>query len=70
MKMKMIDVFLNGKQQMITSKMTLQALLSEKNFTGTFVVAINETIINNTNYEKIIVQSGDRIEVITAMCGG
>ena len=66
----MIDVFLNGKQQMISSKTTLKVLLSEENFTGTFVVAVNETIINNANYEKIAIQPGDRIEVITAMCGG
>ena len=66
----MINIFLNGKHQMIASKMTLKTLLSEENFTGKFVVAVNETIINNANYEKIIIQPGDRIEVITAMCGG
>ncbi|MFW0072940.1 MAG: sulfur carrier protein ThiS [Coxiella-like endosymbiont] len=66
----MIDIFLNGKHQMISSEMTLKTLLSEANFTGAFVVAVNETIINNTNYEKIVIQPGDRIEVITAMCGG
>lgn len=66
----MIDIFLNGKHQMISSKMNLKTLLSEENFTGAFVVAVNETIINNTNYEKIVIQPGDRIEVITAMCGG
>ena len=66
----MINIFLNGQHQMISPKMTLKTLLSEENFTGTFVVAVNETIINNTNYEKIVIQSGDRIEVVTAMCGG
>lgn len=66
----MINIFLNGKHQMISSKMTLKTLLSEENFTGIFVVAVNEIIINNTNYEKIVIQSGDRIEVITAMYGG
>lgn len=66
----MIDIFLNGKHRIISSKITLKTLLSEENFTGTFVVAVNEIIINNANYEKIAIRQGDRIEVITAMCGG
>ncbi|MBW5802458.1 sulfur carrier protein ThiS [Coxiella endosymbiont of Ornithodoros amblus] len=67
----MIDIYLNGKLIFLAEKMSLKKLMEEQDVVmGTVVVAVNETVIPGINYEKIIIQPGDRIEIITAMCGG
>ncbi|WP_267256307.1 sulfur carrier protein ThiS [Coxiella endosymbiont of Ornithodoros maritimus] len=67
----MIDIYLNGKLISLAEKMSLKKLMEEQGVVmGTVVVAVNETVIPRINYEKIIIQPGDRIEIITAMCGG
>ncbi|AJC50472.1 sulfur carrier protein ThiS [Coxiella endosymbiont of Amblyomma americanum] len=66
----MPNIYLNGELVTIQPHTTLKQLLSEKNFSGVFAVAINEVVINMTNYEKTIIHSGDRVEIITAIYGG
>ncbi|AAO89888.1 sulfur carrier protein ThiS [Coxiella burnetii] len=67
----MIDIYLNGKLISLAEKMSLKKLLEKQGVVmGTVAVAVNETVIPGINYEKIIIQPGDRIEIITAMCGG
>lgn len=66
----MLNIYLNGEALMVSPQTTLKKILIDKDFSGGFAVAINELVINSVNYEKTILQPGDRIEVITAMCGG
>ncbi|MFV9988793.1 MAG: sulfur carrier protein ThiS [Coxiella endosymbiont of Dermacentor nuttalli] len=66
----MINIYLNGEPISIYPQTTLKNLLINKDFSGIFAVAINEAIINCINYETTIIHAGDRVEVITAMCGG
>ncbi|ABS78364.1 thiamine biosynthesis protein ThiS [Coxiella burnetii] len=67
----MIDIYLNDKLISLAEKMSLKKLLEKQGVVmGTVAVAVNETVIPGINYEKIIIQPGDRIEIITAMCGG
>ncbi|MFW0078861.1 MAG: sulfur carrier protein ThiS [Coxiella endosymbiont of Haemaphysalis qinghaiensis] len=67
---QVLDICLNGEALVVSPRTTLKKLLVDKDFSGFFVVAINELVINPVHYEKTILQPGDRIEVITAMCGG
>ena len=66
----MLNIYLNGETLIVSPQTTLKKLLVDKDFSGVFAVAINELVINPVNYEKTILRPGDRIEVITAMCGG
>lgn len=67
----MINIYLNGKLISLAEKMSLKKLLEKQGVVmGTVAVAVNETVIPGINYGKIIIQPGDRIEIITAMCGG
>ena len=67
----MINIYLNGEPTILEDNMTLGGLLKkEKAITGTFALAVNEVVINSINYDSVIIQPEDRIEIITAMCGG
>ena len=67
----MVKIYLNGKSVTLLSGTTLQDFLSDNDFTqGYFAVAINGDFIARTRYADVIIHSGDRIEVVTAMCGG
>ena len=66
----MFNIYLNGELLIISPRTTLKKLLDDKDFSGVFAVAINEVIVNCIHYEKIIIHPEDRIEIITAMCGG
>ena len=66
----MLNIYLNGETLIISTQTTLKKLLVDRDFSGVFAVAINELVISPVNYEKTILQPDDRIEIITAMCGG
>ncbi|WP_159748018.1 sulfur carrier protein ThiS [Coxiella endosymbiont of Amblyomma sculptum] len=66
----LLSIYLNGKSLTISPNTTLKQLLTEKNFSGVFAVAINEVVVRTNRYETTVIQSEDRIEIITAMYGG
>lgn len=67
----MINIYLNGELTVLEDGITLGEFLKKKNIVkGTFALAVNEIVINSINYNAVIIQPEDRIEIITAMCGG
>ena len=65
------EIFLNGKH-VETDAATLQALLEarEYDFKSAFACAINNAFVPRAQWPKQLLQSGDRIDVVTPITGG
>ena len=64
-------ITLNGEQLQIKENMTLSELLNEKQFrVERIAVEYNGTIPNKSEFDKIVLKDGDRIEVVSFMGGG
>lgn len=67
-----MEIKINNQTQIITSGTTLQTIafsqLGEKQ--KGIAIAVNETVIPKSNWEKYIIQSNDNILIIKATQGG
>lgn len=67
----MINIQFNGELFSVEEGISLNTLLDEKGYQGSsFAVAINECFVPRSQWQKSTLQSGDRLEVLTAMQGG
>lgn len=67
----MISLFLNGEQKTIATATPLsQAIVSWQYTESSFAVAINQTFIPRSEYDNVLLQDGDRIDVVSPMQGG
>ena len=61
----------NGEPLEIAGPKTLAALLAELNIEpGRVAIEHNLTIVKRAHYESVIVQEGDRIEIVNFVGGG
>jgi len=67
----MISILLNGDKREIAPEITIDELLTQLGITcaGT-AIAINNEIAQRNLYKSIIINEGDRVEVIRAIGGG
>ena len=65
------EISLNGKH-VETDAATLQALLEARgyDFKSAFACAINNSFVPRPQWPKQLLQSGDRIDVVTPITGG
>ena len=65
------EISLNGKY-VETDAATLQALLEARgyDFKSAFACAINNAFVPRPQWPKQLLQSGDRIDVVTPITGG
>jgi len=67
----MIEITLNGEKTVIDEGTRLSDFLQMNNYElNSFAVAINEIFVPRSQYEKIIINLSDRIEILSPMQGG
>ncbi len=67
----MIVIQVNGKPRQIAEALSLQQFLEQNNFFKKYLaVALNESFVARDQYAATIISEGDRIEIVTPMCGG
>jgi thiamine biosynthesis protein ThiS len=64
-------VTLNGKPKTITAGITLSALLDELGVERRAIaVAHNEDVVPRDRYDSVVLQDGDRVEIVRMVGGG
>ncbi|MQF83691.1 MAG: sulfur carrier protein ThiS [SAR202 cluster bacterium] len=67
----MIKIYLNGKENKIQKKQTINDLLDSQGLKEKMIaVAINMKIIHKKDYDKTIIMEEDKIEIVKPVGGG
>jgi len=67
----MILIYLNSQSLFIDEFLTLSELLKNQGYISThYAVALNQYFIKKTQYDKIILNHHDRVDIIRPMQGG
>jgi len=67
----MIKVLLNGKNKTINDKTNLNLLLKELSIESNKVaIEINGVVVSKNDYEKKIIRTNDKIEIVHFIGGG
>ena len=70
-KINKVKINLNGKNRLISSKMSLKSLLSNNKIPiNKVAIEINKEIINKKKISKIKLKNGDKIEIVHFIGGG
>jgi thiamine biosynthesis protein ThiS len=66
-----MEIALNGKAREVADAITVKQLLDELKLHPLRVaVQVNLDIIKRDRYEAVVLQPGDKVEVLTFMAGG
>ena len=66
-----MQIILNGENATLKSNITVLELIQEYNLSPQKVaIELNLTIINQENYSKIRLSSGDKVEIVEFVGGG
>ena len=66
-----MQITLNGQDETVDAGTTVAALLQRLNLEPVRVaVEVNEEIVSRERYADIMIQDGDRIEIVTFVGGG
>ncbi len=68
--MDMVQVRVNGIFEYIKENIILTDFLKSKKLPLVFAVEINKNIIKKEDYEKVILNDGDNIEIVAFCSGG
>jgi len=64
-------IFVNGQKWLANQSVTVAELLAELSYTGKRIaIEKNGEIVPKSEYEKVILAAGDRLEIIAAVGGG
>jgi len=69
----MLDILLNDTPTQIAENMPLAEALTAWGYdinNASYAVAINMTFVLNSEYAQTMLQSGDKVEIVTPMQGG
>ena len=70
-KINKVKINLNGKNRLISSKMSLKSLLNNNKIPiNKVAIEINKEIINKKKISKIKLKNGDKIEIVHFIGGG
>ena len=68
---KLITFFLNGQQYYSNNAISLSDLLNYFNYNSSLLVLeYNDFVCNRKNWDQIIIQENDKIEIVTIVGGG
>lgn len=68
---KLITFFLNGQQYYSNNTISLSDLLNYFNYNSSLLVLeYNDFVCNRKNWDQIIIQENDKIEIVTIVGGG
>ncbi len=67
----MINIKLNGKDELIKNSMNIEKFLKEKGLKKeSVVVMINENIIKKDNFKATYIKNKDEVEILRFVSGG
>ena len=70
-KINKVKINLNGKNRLISSKMSLKSLLNNNKIPiNKVAIEINKEIINKKKISKIKLKNGDKVEIVHFIGGG
>ena len=70
-KINKVKINLNGKNRLISSKMSLKSLLNNNKISiNKVAIEINKEIINKKKISKIKLKNGDKVEIVHFIGGG
>ena len=70
-KINKVKINLNGKNRLISSKMSLKSLLNNNKIpVNKVAIEINMEIINKKKISKIKLKNGDKVEIVHFIGGG
>lgn len=68
---KLITFFLNGQQYYSDNAISFSDLLNYFNYNSSLLVLeYNDFVCNRKNWDQIIIQDNDKIEIVTIVGGG
>jgi thiamine biosynthesis protein ThiS len=68
---KCITFFLNGQKYYVTKSINLLDLLNYFNYNSSLLVLeYNNFVCNKKNWDKILINENDKIEIVTIVGGG
>jgi len=68
---KLITFFLNGQQYYSNNAISLSDLLNYFNYNSSLLVLeYNDFVCNRKNWDQILIQENDKIEIVTIVGGG
>tara|TARA_B100001142_G_scaffold38270_1_gene33492 strand:- start:5898 stop:6101 length:204 start_codon:yes stop_codon:yes gene_type:complete len=65
-------IFINGDKTKLNKNTSLEKFLKKNfsNLSSSYAVALNNEFIPRSSYQDIIINDGDKIEVVSAQPGG
>ena len=67
----MIEVIVNGEKRIVRSKINVNELILELNYTEKwFAIALNGTFVAIDTYKNTIIKNNDRVEILAPVQGG
>ena len=65
-----MEVIVNGDLHTIDPTCTIENLIKQLQLDGKFAIEINQNIIPRSEYLKLKLHAGDKIEIVQAIGGG
>ena len=66
----MLQVQLNGEPLDINHKQTVSEFVAKQDFNGRFVIIINDEMVAKSGWQDVVIQAGDRIDIVSPISGG
>jgi sulfur carrier protein len=65
-------IFINGDKTKLNKNISLEKFLQKNfsNLSSSYAVALNNEFVPRSSYQDIIINDGDKIEVVSAQPGG
>ena len=64
-------IYLNGKEEEISEKISVAVFLKNKNLDfNSVVVELNQEIVETEDYSKIVIKEKDKLEILRFVGGG
>jgi sulfur carrier protein len=66
----MLQVQLNGELLDINHEQTVSEFIDKQDFNGRFVIVINDEMVAKSCWQDVVIQAGDRIDIVSPISGG
>ncbi|GLP99422.1 MAG: sulfur carrier protein ThiS [Pseudomonadota bacterium] len=66
----MLQVQLNGEPLDINHEQTVSEFVAKQGFSGRFVIVINDEMVAKSRWQDVVIQAGDRIDIVSPISGG
>lgn len=66
----MLQVLLNGEPLDINYEQTISEFVDKQNFNGRFVIVINDEMVAKSRWQDVVIQGGERIDIVSPISGG